>query len=79
MFCVNTRYVKKHKVQKKYSILDNDIYLQMRGYQLRLYRLIIFIFLALHVFSEQMDENGDGAIAFDEWLGFSISQIFSQV
>jgi len=27
----------------------------------------------------KMDENGDGAIAFDEWLGFSIGQIFSQV
>merc|ERR1711915_536406 len=27
----------------------------------------------------KMDENGDGSISFDEWLNFSLTQIFSQV
>ena len=28
---------------------------------------------------QKMDENGDGSISFDEWLGFSLEQIFKLV
>jgi hypothetical protein len=28
---------------------------------------------------QKMDENGDGSISFDEWLGFSLDQIFKLV
>jgi len=28
---------------------------------------------------QKMDENGDGSISFDEWLGFSLTEIISKV